>query len=97
MKSILTMAWTAEDPSAFDLAAKLARTFNARLVGLEPPSYGVMSMAWADAGIGVDLTAWANANFDSISKMIVLDAPDSACDLTITRLQHLDVTVVHSR
>ena len=25
MKSILTMAWTAEDPSAFDLAAKLAR------------------------------------------------------------------------
>ena len=37
MKSILTMAWTAEDPSAFDLAAKLARAFGARLVGLEPP------------------------------------------------------------
>ena len=35
MKSILTMAWTAEDPSAFDLAAKLARTFGARLV-LQP-------------------------------------------------------------
>src|SRR5258708_18983174 len=55
MKSILTMAWTAEDPSAFDLAARLARTFDARLVGLEPPSYGVMSMAWADAGMGAPI------------------------------------------
>jgi nucleotide-binding universal stress UspA family protein len=55
MKSILTMAWTADDPSAFDLAAKIARTFRARLVGLEPPSYGVMSMAWADAGMGAPI------------------------------------------
>ena len=55
MKSILTMAWTSEDPSAFDLAAKLARAFGARLVGLEPPSYGVMSMAWADAGMGAPI------------------------------------------
>ena len=55
MKSILTMAWTAEDPSAFDLAAKMARKFDARLVGLEPPSYGVMSMAWADAGMGAPI------------------------------------------
>src|SRR5688572_453371 len=55
MKSILTMAWTAEDPSAFDLAAKMAKKFDARLVGLEPPSYGVMSMAWADAGMGAPI------------------------------------------
>src|SRR3954465_2957695 len=55
MKSILTMTWTAEDPSAFELAAKLAREFGARLVGLEPPSYGVMSMAWADAGMGAPI------------------------------------------
>jgi nucleotide-binding universal stress UspA family protein len=55
MKSILTMAWTAEDPSAFELAAKLGRAFGARLVGLEPPSYGVMSMAWADAGMGAPI------------------------------------------
>jgi nucleotide-binding universal stress UspA family protein len=55
MKSILTMAWTAEDPSAFELASKIARTFNARLIGLEPPSYGVMSMAWADAGMGAPI------------------------------------------
>ena len=55
MKSILTMAWTAEDPSAFELAAKIARKFDARLVGLEPPSYGVMSMAWADAGMGAPI------------------------------------------
>src|SRR5476651_1077945 len=55
MKSILTMAWTAEDPSAFDLAAKLARSFGARVVGMEPPSYGVMSMAWADAGMGAPI------------------------------------------
>jgi nucleotide-binding universal stress UspA family protein len=49
------MAWTAEDPAAFDLAAKLAKGFGARLVGLEPPSYGVMSMAWADAGMGAPI------------------------------------------
>jgi nucleotide-binding universal stress UspA family protein len=49
------MAWTAEDPSAFELAAKLARSFDSRLVGLEPPSYGVMSMAWADAGMGAPI------------------------------------------
>ena len=55
MKSILTMAWTAEDPAAFDLAARLARSFGAKLVGLEPPSYGVMSMAWADAGMGAPI------------------------------------------
>ena len=55
MKSILTMAWTAEDPSAFNLAAKVAKSFGARLVGLEPPSYGVMSMAWADAGMGAPI------------------------------------------
>jgi len=55
MKSILTMAWAAEDPAAFELAARLAKTFDARLVGLEPPSYGVMSMAWADAGMGAPI------------------------------------------
>ncbi len=55
MKSILTMAWTAEDPAAFELAAKMARSFGAQLVGLEPPSYGVMSMAWADAGMGAPI------------------------------------------
>jgi nucleotide-binding universal stress UspA family protein len=55
MKSILTMAWTAEDPSSFDLAARLAKSFGAKLVGLEPPSYGVMSMAWADAGMGAPI------------------------------------------
>ncbi|OJU45087.1 MAG: hypothetical protein BGN99_30795 [Alphaproteobacteria bacterium 65-37] len=49
------MAWTAEDPSSFDLAAKIARKFGARLIGLEPPSYGVMSMAWADAGMGAPI------------------------------------------
>jgi nucleotide-binding universal stress UspA family protein len=49
------MAWAAEDPSAFDLAAKLAKGFGARVVGLEPPSYGVMSMAWADAGMGAPI------------------------------------------
>ncbi|HTR86587.1 MAG TPA: universal stress protein [Reyranella sp.] len=49
------MAWAAEDPAAFELAAKLAQSFDARLVGLEPPSYGVMSMAWADAGMGAPI------------------------------------------
>ena len=60
MKSILTMAWTSEDPAAFDLAANIARKFGARLIGLEPPSYGVMSMAWADAGMGAPIASNAN-------------------------------------
>lgn len=55
MKSLLAMAWTAEEPAAFDLAARLAHTHGARLTGLEPPSYGVMSMAWADAGMGAPI------------------------------------------
>ncbi|MBM3645826.1 MAG: universal stress protein [Alphaproteobacteria bacterium] len=55
MQSILAMAWTAEDPAVFDLSAKLARRYGARVVGLEPPSYGVMSMAWADAGMGAPI------------------------------------------
>ena len=55
MKSLLTMAWTAEDPAAFEWAAKLARVCAAKLTGLEPPSYGVMSMAWADAGMGAPI------------------------------------------
>src|SRR5260221_3854891 len=49
------MAWTAEARSAFERAAKIARNFDARLVGLERPSYGVMSMAWADAGMGAPI------------------------------------------
>ena len=70
MKSILTMAWTAEDPSAFDLAAKLARTFDARLVGLEPPSYGVMSMAWADAHLQDQLTLVPGDLLDEASAQV---------------------------
>ncbi|WAK02308.1 neuraminidase-like domain-containing protein [Methylobacter sp. YRD-M1] len=34
------------------------------------------------------------ANFKSLQNLIVLDAPDSACDLTLTRLQHLDGTLL---
>src|SRR5258707_2097929 len=49
------MDWTAEDLSGFGLAGKTAGQFDARLVGLEPPSYGVMSMAWADAGMGAPI------------------------------------------
>ena len=43
MKSILTMAWTAEDPAAFDLAARLARSFGAKLVG---PRYAHDAVRW---------------------------------------------------
>src|SRR5258708_29461043 len=55
MKSSMTMGWTAEEPAAFDLAAKLAGALDGRRVGLEPPSYGVRSMAWADAGMGAPI------------------------------------------
>src|SRR5262249_54181592 len=36
------------------------------------------------------LIDWSNANFQGVRKMIVLDAPDSKCDLSVTRLQQLD-------
>jgi hypothetical protein len=49
--------------------------------------------ALGDAGMTVaDLAAWAAAHFKTLGKLLVLDAPDSACDLTLTRLQHLDGT-----
>ncbi|MCI0349186.1 MAG: PA14 domain-containing protein, partial [Acidobacteriales bacterium] len=48
-----------------------------------------------DANMTVaELATWAGTSFDAISKMIVLDASDSACDLTLTRLQHLDGTLL---
>ena len=49
--------------------------------------------ALGDAGMTVaDLAAWAAEHFEALGKLMVLDAPDSACDLTLTRLQHLDGT-----
>ena len=49
--------------------------------------------ALGDAGMTVaDLAAWAAEHFEPLGKLMVLDAPDSACDLTLTRLQHLDGT-----
>lgn len=75
-----------------------------------PVSYGVLATlvasnfadpsaqtlkALADAGMTVaDLAAWAAEHFGALGKLIVLDAPDSACDLTLTRLQHLDGTLL---
>ena len=40
------------------------------------------------------LIDWSNANYDSVSKLIVLDAPDGSCDLAVTQLVHLDGTLV---
>jgi hypothetical protein len=40
------------------------------------------------------LMAWSNANYQKISKLIVLEAPDATCNLETTRLQHLDGTPV---
>ncbi|MEA2235091.1 MAG: hypothetical protein QOD83_4907, partial [Solirubrobacteraceae bacterium] len=46
-----------------------------------------------DAGMSVgDLEVWADEHFETLGKLLVLDAPDSACDLTLTRLQRLDGT-----
>ncbi|HVG22227.1 MAG TPA: neuraminidase-like domain-containing protein [Blastocatellia bacterium] len=39
-----------------------------------------------------ELEAWAAEHFEPLGKLMVLDAPDSACDLALTRLQHLDGT-----
>ncbi|MER9203435.1 neuraminidase-like domain-containing protein [Mesorhizobium sp. M0933] len=51
--------------------------------------------ALAAAGMTIaELQAWAAEQFATISKMMVLDAPDSTCDLSLTRLLHLDGTLL---
>jgi hypothetical protein len=54
-----------------------------------------MLKALDDAKITVDeLRDWSAANLEPLSKMIVLDATESACDVTLTWLQHLDGTML---
>lgn len=73
-----------------------------------PVSYGVLAelvrrdfadpdaqtlKALGDAGMTVaDLKLWADEHFETLGRLLVLDAPDSACDLTLTRLRRLDGT-----
>ena len=52
MKTILVLAWDAEDTAAFEAAASLAHRFAAHVVGLGPPSYRAVSVAWTDVGMG---------------------------------------------
>ncbi|MCW5748786.1 MAG: universal stress protein [Alphaproteobacteria bacterium] len=52
MKTILVLAWDAEDLSAFEATAALARRFGSHVVGLGPPSYRAVSVAWTDVGMG---------------------------------------------
>ena len=52
MKTILVLAWDAEDTASFDTAAALAQRFGAHIVGLGPPSYRAVSVAWTDVGMG---------------------------------------------
>ncbi len=52
MKTILVLAWDAEDPAAFEATASLAHRFGAHVVGLGPPSYRAVSVAWTDVGMG---------------------------------------------
>lgn len=52
MKTILVLAWDAEDTAAFEVAASLASRFGGHVVGLGPPSYRAVSVAWTDVGMG---------------------------------------------
>ena len=52
MKTILVLAWDAEDTAAFEAAASLAHRFGSHVVGLGPPSYRAVSVAWTDVGMG---------------------------------------------
>lgn len=40
-----------------------------------------------------DLAAWAGRNLPGVGSMLVLQAPGSSCDLTLTDLRHLDGSV----
>jgi hypothetical protein len=47
------------------------------------------------AGIRLEcLIAWCNTNYQKVAKLIVLDAPDSTCNLEKMQLQHLDGTLL---
>jgi receptor-binding and translocation channel-forming TcA subunit of Tc toxin/virulence plasmid A protein len=69
------------------LASLVARDF------VDPDPQTLKALADADMSVA-DLAAWASKHFESVRKLLVLDAPDSACDLTLTRLQHLDGTAL---
>ena len=56
------------------------------------PASEILS-ALQQAGITMaELQSWSNANYQKLSKLVVLDAPNSICDLSATTLQHLDGT-----
>ena len=53
----------------------------------------------ADALAGANITiqqlqSWSGTNYAGLTKLVVLDAPDAAGDLTTTRLVHLDGTLL---
>jgi hypothetical protein len=49
--------------------------------------------ALQQAGMSLQqLIDWSNANLVALSKLVVLEADDSTCDLSVTKLQHLDGT-----
>ncbi len=52
MKTILALAWSPEETAVFDTAGRLAAALEAHVVGLAPPSYRAVSIAWADVGMG---------------------------------------------
>ncbi|MCU0734245.1 MAG: neuraminidase-like domain-containing protein, partial [Methylotetracoccus sp.] len=67
-----------------------------RLVGnnfADPSAQTLKALAGAGMTLN-DAAAWAEEHFEPLGKLIVLDAPDSACDLALTRLQHLDGTLL---
>ncbi|QQS13699.1 MAG: universal stress protein [Rhodospirillales bacterium] len=52
MKTILALAWSADDTTTFDVAGSLAKRHGSHVIGLAPPSFRAVSVAWAEAGMG---------------------------------------------
>jgi hypothetical protein len=71
--------------------ATLAALVQANFSNPDPNVLAALSGAEIDLPT---LVAWSNANYQKISKLIVLEAPDATCDLETTRLQHLDGTLL---
>jgi hypothetical protein len=67
--------------------ATLARLAQANFANPDPNTLTALSNSQIDLPT---LIAWTNANYQKINKLIVLDAPDAACNLAATRLQHVD-------
>ena len=80
----LARAWFERIPLSYDALAGLVGD---GFANVDAATQGQLDAA----GISVvELSAWAGEHFAALGKLLVLEAPESSCDLELTTLRHLD-------